>query len=62
MKVINDLEAKAILINEKTAFRVDWMPFGGKKLSGHASAGMLYSMLDLTDEKLVVIKDESLFE
>ena len=31
LEVTNKLDAKTILINKQNAFRVDWMPFGGKK-------------------------------
>ena len=62
MKAIHDLDVKTILINEHTTFRVDWMPFGGKKLSGHGTGGMLDSMLDMTDEKLIIIKDKNIGE
>ena len=62
LDVINNLNVKTVLINEKTAFRVDWMPFGGKKLSGHQTGGILSSMLDMTDEKLFIIRDENIVE
>ena len=44
------------MINDMTAFRVDWMPFGGKKHSGLGVGGIRYSILDMTEEKLIVTK------
>jgi acyl-CoA reductase-like NAD-dependent aldehyde dehydrogenase len=40
-----------------TAFRVDWMPFGGSKHSGLSVGGMKYSIEDMTEEKLIIIKN-----
>jgi len=51
-----EVEAKAFMINDSTAFRVDWMPFGGKKYSGMGVGGIRYSILDMTEEKLIVTK------
>ena len=31
MQSFEKLQAKSVFINEQTAFRVDWMPFGGIK-------------------------------
>jgi len=60
MDAINRLEAKAVMVNDHTAFRVDWMPFGGRKESGLAVGGIPYSMHDMTHEKLFVIKSGNL--
>ena len=53
------LEAAAVMINDHTAFRVDWMPFGGRKTSGMGVGGILPTMLEMTEEKLVVIKSKA---
>jgi acyl-CoA reductase-like NAD-dependent aldehyde dehydrogenase len=34
MRTARRLNATAVMINDHTAFRVDWMPFGGRKESG----------------------------
>lgn len=31
---VNKLNASAVMVNEHTAFRVDWMPFGERDSSG----------------------------
>jgi acyl-CoA reductase-like NAD-dependent aldehyde dehydrogenase len=48
------------MVNDHTAFRVDWMPFGGAKASGLGIGGISHSMKDMTNEKLVVIKSNVL--
>jgi acyl-CoA reductase-like NAD-dependent aldehyde dehydrogenase len=47
------------MVNEHTAFRVDWMPFGGAEHSGLGMGGIGYSMRDMCAEKLMVIKSGS---
>lgn len=54
------LNATAVMINDHTAFRVDWMPFGGRNLSGLGLGGIQYSMHDMTREKMLVIKSDVL--
>jgi len=48
--------ASAVMINDHTAFRVDWMPFGGRDESGIGTGGIPYSMQEMTREKLIVFK------
>jgi len=50
------LDASAVMINDHTAFRVDWMPFAGRKQSGYNVGGIAYTMRDMSEEKMVVIK------
>lgn len=52
----NKLNATAVMVNDHTAFRVDWMPFGGRDASGLGMGGIQYSMHDMTREKMLVIK------
>ncbi|SFV84165.1 Aldehyde dehydrogenase [hydrothermal vent metagenome] len=56
MDVAKKLEASAVMINDYTTFRVDWMPFGGRKHSGYGIGGIGYSMKDMLEHKLLVIK------
>lgn len=48
------LFGRTILINDHSAFRVDWMPFGGHRRSGLGVSGIGYSMKDLSIDKLLV--------
>jgi len=49
------LKGAAVMINDHSAFRVDWMPFAGHGPSGLGVGGVKYSVADLTEEKLIVI-------
>lgn len=48
------LDASAVMINDHTAIRVDWMPFSGRKESGYGTGGIVYTMRDFTEEKMVM--------
>jgi acyl-CoA reductase-like NAD-dependent aldehyde dehydrogenase len=50
------LDASAVMINDHTAFRVDWMPFAGRQQSGYGVGGIPYTMHDMTSEKMIVLK------
>ena len=50
------LDASAVMVNEHTAFRVDWMPFAGLRESGYGVGGIRYTYEDMTIEKMVVIR------
>ena len=50
------IDASAVMVNDHTAFRVDWMPFGGREQSGMGTGGIPYSMQELTHAKLMVIR------
>ena len=39
MHTIQQLDATAVMINDHTAFRVDWMPFAGRRHSGYGTGG-----------------------
>ena len=56
LECVKKLNATAVMVNEHTAFRVDWMPFGGRDASGIGMGGIQYSMHEMTREKLMVIK------
>ncbi len=53
---VKKLNATAVMVNDHTAFRVDWMPFGGRDASGIGLGGIQYSMHEMTREKLMVFK------
>lgn len=52
------INAAAVMINDHTAFRVDWMPFGGRKASGLGVGGILPTMIEMTEEKLLVFRSK----
>jgi len=55
LRAARDVEAAAFLVNDMTAFRVDWMPFGGRKLAGLGMGGVDASIREMTEEKLIVL-------
>lgn len=56
MHTAQALDAAAVMINDHTAFRVDWMPFAGHRSSGLGIGGIPYTMEDMTKDKLFVIR------
>ena len=57
---VKRLNGTAVMVNDHTAFRVDWMPFGGAKSSGLGLGGIAYSMEEMSQEKLMVIKSSAI--
>lgn len=53
------LNAAAVMVNDHTAFRVDWMPFGGRGPSGLGVGGIGPGVHEMTAAKLVVIRHKS---
>jgi len=56
MRAANRLDASAVMINDPTAFRTDWMPFAGRKTSGYGTGGIPYTMRDMTEEKMILLR------
>ena len=44
------------MVNDHTAFRVDWMPFGGARTSGLGIRWNSDSMREMQNQKMMVIK------
>lgn len=57
MKAWDELEVGGVLIGEIPSWRVDHMPYGGVKDSGIGREGIRYAMADMTEERLLVIRD-----
>jgi acyl-CoA reductase-like NAD-dependent aldehyde dehydrogenase len=60
MHCYRHLNATAVMINEHTAFRVDWMPFAGAKTSGHGVGGIPYTIHEMQTEKMMVWRSKAL--
>ena len=60
LAAVKRLNATTVMVNDHTAFRVDWMPFGGAKASGLGMGGIPHSMQEMSKEKLMVIKSASI--
>jgi len=60
LRAVKRLDAATVMVNDHTAFRVDWMPFAGLKQSGLGIGGIPYTMHDMQIEKLIVIRSREL--
>ena len=56
LRVSRRIDAASVMINDHTAFRVDWMPFAGFKESGYGVGGIPYTLKDMQVEKQIIIK------
>ena len=57
MRAYHGLDASAVMVNDHTAFRVDWMPFAGLRQSGLGVGGIPYTFHDMQIEKMCVIRE-----
>lgn len=51
----SQLDATAVMVNDHTAFRVDWMPFAGRGPSGLGVGGIPWTLHEMTRLKMVVL-------
>ena len=54
------IDAATVMINDHTAFRVDWMPFAGIRQSGLGVGGIPYTFEDMQIDKQIVIRSKQL--
>jgi len=59
LNTVQQLDATGVMVNDHTAFRTDWMPFGGGGKAGLGTGGIGYTIRDMSREKLVVIKHKT---
>ena len=57
MQAWDHIEAGGVIINDVPTFRVDNMPYGGVKDSGFGREGVKYAIEDMTEIRLMVVKD-----
>ena len=55
MSAYHGLDASAVIINEHSAFRVDWMPFAGRRQSGYGVGGIPNTLEEMTQIKMGVL-------
>lgn len=60
LRCYRELDGAAVMVNDHTAFRVDWMPFAGLRQSGHGVGGIEHTYRDMTIEKMLVIRSPAL--
>ncbi|KAB0265012.1 aldehyde dehydrogenase family protein [Microvirga brassicacearum] len=56
LRAANRLDASAVMINDLTTFRTDWMPFAGRREFGYATGGIPFTMRDMTQEKMILMR------
>lgn len=54
------LNASAVMVNDHTAFRVDWMPFAGLRQSGLGVGGIPHTYHDMQIKKMMVLKSNKI--
>jgi glyceraldehyde-3-phosphate dehydrogenase (NADP+) len=55
----NELEVGSILVDESSAWRADHLPYGGVKNSGVGREGVRSAILEMTEERLLILPAES---
>jgi acyl-CoA reductase-like NAD-dependent aldehyde dehydrogenase len=58
MDAVNRIDGSAIMVNEHSAFRVDWMPFAGRKRSGLGVGGISHTLEEMSQSKMVVFSSQ----
>jgi acyl-CoA reductase-like NAD-dependent aldehyde dehydrogenase len=56
LRAAERLDASAVMINDPTTFRTDWMPFAGRRESGYGTGGIPFTMRDMTQEKMILMR------
>lgn len=57
MRAWDRLEVGGVIVGDVPSFRVDNMPYGGVKDSGFGREGLRYAIEDMTEPRLLVIRD-----
>ena len=57
LRAARRLAASAVMFNDHTAFRADWMPFAGQRHSGYGVGGIPYTMREMLQSKMFVLND-----
>jgi acyl-CoA reductase-like NAD-dependent aldehyde dehydrogenase len=60
LRAYRRLDASAVMVNDHTAFRVDWMPFAGLRESGYGVGGIPHTIRDLQVRKMMVLRSPEL--
>lgn len=55
MLAFNELDGSAVMVNDHTAFRTDWMPFAGLRQSGLGVGGISHSLNEMQIDKMLVL-------
>jgi len=55
LEIAYQLEAGGVIINWSSALRVETLPFGGIKMSGHGREGVHDTLEEMTDQKTIIV-------
>jgi len=55
VKVWNELEVGAVLVDESTAWRADQLPYGGVKNSGVGKEGIRSAIEEMTEPRMLIV-------
>ena len=53
-KLFRELEVGSVIVNQGPGFRIEHLPFGGTKMSGHGREGVRYALEEMTEIKSLV--------
>jgi acyl-CoA reductase-like NAD-dependent aldehyde dehydrogenase len=56
LRAAQRLDASAVMVNDHTAFRTDWMPFAGRRQSGYGVGGIPWTMEEMSEDKMIVLR------
>jgi acyl-CoA reductase-like NAD-dependent aldehyde dehydrogenase len=57
MRAWDRLDVGGVIVGDVPSFRVDNMPYGGVKASGLGREGVRYAIEDMTEQRLLVVRD-----
>ena len=57
MEAFQRLEVGTVVVNHSTAIRVENLPFGGAKMSGNTREGIHETLLDMTEQKTLLLNN-----
>ncbi len=60
LRCYSRFHAATVMVNDHTAFRVDWMPFSEAKVSGLDTGHIPYTLREMQVEKQLVLRSDKL--
>lgn len=56
LRCLREIEAGSVLINDSSNYRVDLMPYGGRKESGLGKEGPRYAVAEMSETKMISLR------
>lgn len=57
MRAFRELDVGTVVVNHSTAIRLENLPFGGNRLSGNGREGLHETLLEMTEQKTLLMSD-----